>query len=237
MKKDLTYIIIDCEKTNIAEFIENLKTISRKKGMVLSQADCSFFALIAKHIIFYKYFYYSSLTEIEKGYIKTIISDLYYLVLSIMDKEKRYIYVNVRSIIENNIRLVTTISLEDNFITFVAFEKLKEMKYRMTDDEYSLIRNEYRVACNYVHGGKLLEDNLSFVFEECFIKPQMSDKEKNAFYKRIGDILKIFDKFVIAQYTDIVNGCFHRSKSLLSYLIGNDNVDLLFLYMQNCNDN
>lgn len=70
--------------------------------------------------------------------------------------------------------------------------------------------------------------NLSFVLDECFACKPISDKSKNAFYSRTCNVLKILDKMIIIQYAERVNGCFHRKKSLMEYLVGKDNVDLLF---------
>ena len=228
MKKDMTYNLVDYEKSNVNSFIEKLKEISLVKNSDLQEADCSFFSVIAKEIIFLKYFLFSLREEKEKSFLKSIISDLYFLILSIIQLEQRYIYVNVRSIIENYIRLITSTTLEDSFITKDIFENVKR---DMTSDEYSLIRSEYRVACNYVHGGDLLSDDLAFVLSECFVKSGMTLHEKNAFYCRMKSILKIFNGIIIKKYAEQVNGCFHRTKSLMAYLLGQNNVDLLFVYL------
>ena len=66
------------------------------------------------------------------------------------------------------------------------------------------------MACNYIHGGDLLEDNLAFVLDECFEDSKMSQKEKNAFYTRMCKLIKIFDREMIKHYTERINGCFHR---------------------------
>lgn len=225
MKSDMTYNLIDCEKLNLSNFVNKLNELSQRENIEFEESDKSFFSMIAKQIIFLKYFVLSLEKGVEIKYIKTIISDLYFLVMSIIKREQRYIYVNLRSIIENSIRMFTDISVEENYLTQDIFDKIKS---ELSRDEYSLLRSEYRVACNYIHGGSLLEENLAFVLEECLKKTEMSSKEKNAFYGRICRLIKIFDKEIILHYTEYINGCFHRRKSLMEYLIGKGNVDLLF---------
>lgn len=228
MKTDMTYVEIDIVKNNINEFLKSLNVLAEKENCQLTRADESFFASVAKYIIFCKFLAQSSFLEDTSKFLENIISDSYYLILSLIKKEKRYMYVNERSIIENNIRMITLISLEDNHITSDVFKELKNISYNLNEKEYSLLRNEYRVACDFVHGGKLQHKNLSFVLEECLKKDVLTEREKNAIYSRILNILKIFNCMIIAEYTEQINGCFHRRKSLLEYLIGESMVDFLF---------
>mgnify|MGYP001114728918 CR=1 FL=1 len=228
MKTDMTYVEIDIVKNNINEFLKSLNVLAEKENCQLTRADESFFASVAKYIIFCKFLAQSSFLEDTSKFLENIISDSYYLILSLIKKEKRYMYVNERSIIENNIRMITLISLEDNHITSDVFKELKNISYNLKEKEYSLLRNEYRVACDFVHGGKLQHENLSFVLEECLKKDVLTEREKNAIYSRILNILKIFNCMIIAEYTEQINGCFHRRKSLLEYLIGESMVDYLF---------
>nr|DAD86129.1 MAG TPA: hypothetical protein [Siphoviridae sp. ctGyV19] len=233
MINDMTYIEIDILKNNIKEFIVKLGDVAEKENYRLTRADESFYSSIAKYIVFCKYLVQSSFLGDKYQFLDNIISDSYYLILSLIKKEKRYMYVNERSIIENNVRMITFTTLEDNYITSDAFEKLKTMAYRLKESEYSLLRSEYRVACDFVHGGLLQHENLSFVLDECLKKDELSEKDKNAFYCRVLNILKIFNYMLIAEYTEEINGCFHRRKSLMGYLIGDNMVDYIFDNLNN----
>ncbi len=228
MKTDMTYIEIDAVKNNINDFIKKLHVAAEDENDELTRSDESFFTSIAKYIVFCKILEQSSFLKYASQFLENIISDSYYLILSLIRKEKRYVYVNERSIIENNIRMITNTSLEDTHITSDVFEKLKTMVYKMDEAEYALIRSEYRVSCDFVHGGKLQHSNLSFVLDECLQKDRLKEREKNAIYCRILSILKIFNYMLIAEYTEQINGSFHRRKSLLGYLLGNNIVDYLF---------
>ncbi len=225
MKNDMTYNLIDCEKNNISNFLVEIDEFSKKERIILDESDMNFFCMVAKHIIFLKYFVLSLEKRNEIKYLNIIISDLYFLVLSLVKMERRYIYVNIRSIIENSMRMFVDISVEKNFSTKDIFERVRG---KIGENDYRLLRSEYRVACNYVHGGNLLENNLAFVLNECFENCRMSRKEKNDFYARMCKLIKIFDREIVTHYTEAVNGCFHRRKSLMEYLIGKRNVDLLF---------
>ena len=228
MTTDMTYMEIDMVKNNINTFLEKLHTLTEKENDKLTRADESFFSSMAKYIIFCKFIEQSAFMKHNTQFLENVISDSYYLILSVIKKEKRYMYVNERSIIENNIRMITYTPLSDNHVTNDIFEKLKTMSYSLSEKEYSLLRNEYRVACDFVHGGKLQHDNLSFVLEECLKKDIISEKERNSIYNRILNVLRIFHYMLIAEYPEQISGCFHRRKTLLGYLIGNKMVDYLF---------
>lgn len=228
MKTDMTLIEIDMVKKNIQEFINRLCTLAEKESGKLTESDISFFVRIAKYIVFCKFLqkslHFGNMTQ----FLDNIISDSYYLIISFIKKEKRYVFVNERSIIEHNIRMITFTTFGETYVTDSVFKKLYTGKYTLQEKEYALLRNEYKISCDFVHGGKLLHESLSFVLEECLREDALSQKEKNAMYKRIMDILKLFNNMMIAQYPEEINGCFHRRKSLLGYLIGEEAVDFLF---------
>lgn len=233
MIEDMTFNELKYIKSNISSFIVEIKKQSQIYKYEYKQYDIDFFTFIAKHIIFIKY-----LIDGDKNtYVfKVLISDFYYYILSIIKKELRYMYVNERSIIENYMRIIIGTSVENNHVTERLFNEMKEKKYifDFTDSNYSLIKSEYSISCQYIHGGNILNENLASVFEECFSRNKKVMKEdKNKYYIRMGNILKIYDKLLISENIDYVNGCFHRRKSILEYLIGAECLELLFIGLNN----
>lgn len=226
MKDDITYQIVNEIKLNIKEFIDKIQDMSKKSKFGFCQSDKDFFSFIAKHIIFFKYLCVDQKTMY---FYKVLISDLYYLILSIIKNEIRYMYVNERSIIENYMRILMKMSIKDTHITGKIFEgmKKKDFKCDFGKDEYSLIKSEYSVSCSYIHGADILNDNLAYVFEECMNRTFEIEARKK-YYMRIQKMLKIFDRLIIAENTAYISGCFHRKKSVMEYLMGEKQVDLLF---------
>lgn len=215
-------------KKNIKAFLQKLDALSREYNSAMTESDKNFFIRISKYIIYCKRLYILFPDNDIRKYLKNIISDAYYLILALIKREKRYIYVNERSLIENNIRMLIHTSLSENYVTFEIFKKLQNEKYGIDSNNFSLIRNEYKTACNFIHGGNLLDENLAYVFSECIKKDAIEEKERNAYYKRISDLLNIFNKSMIKLYPEQVNGCFHREKTLLKYLMGESIVEYLF---------
>ena len=231
MVMDMTYLEINKIKLNIKQFLDEIQKYAKNQKFEYVQKDHDFFTFIAKHVIFFKYLY----SETQNTYFyKILISDFYYLILSIIKCEVRYMYVNERSIIENYMRAIMEISLENNHITESVFQEMHNKKfiYNFTDIEYSLIKNEYVIACGYIHGGNILNDNLAYVLDEC-INSKFEIRERNKYYIRLQNVLKIFDKLIISEKALYISGCYHRKKSVMEYLIGKNQVDLLFEILNN----
>lgn len=223
---DMTYLEIKEIKSNIERFLDKIQKIAQIQQFEYARKDNDFFSFIAKHIIFFKYLYRGSQ---DTYFYKVLISDLYYLILSVIKSEMRYMYVNERSIIENYMRAIMGVSVENGHITETIFREMhtKSFQCSFTEAEYSLIKSEYVTSCGYIHGGNILNDNLAYVFDEC-TNTNFAIKERNKYYIRLQNVLKIFDKLIIAEKTLYVNGCYHRKKSIMEYLIGKDQVELLF---------
>src|SRR5699024_214265 len=103
---------------------------------------------ISKQIIFLKYM----LSQKRYNHvIKVLISDYYYLLLAIINKEERYVYLNERSIIEGYLRMIVRNDDRENYITRSIFDKLKQRE-SVSLAYYNTIREEYRISCGYIHG-------------------------------------------------------------------------------------
>ncbi|MCI6031222.1 MAG: hypothetical protein MRZ58_00090 [Fusobacterium varium] len=205
-------------KEEISSFIKRLKEISCSE---INYGEESFFSFIAKHIILFKELYRYE----NKYYYKVMISDMFFYILSISKIETRYIYVNQRSIIENYMRSILSVTVEENHITNSLFEKLKD-DYEIPEEIYALLKGEYYTACSYIHGGKLLEENLVSFFNET-INKKVKINSINRYYQRITKLMQEFDKLLIISNYNYINGVFHRRKSVLKYLIGEKLVKLL----------
>ena len=113
-------------------------------------------------------------------------------------------------------------TLEDSQVTHSLFEEMNNIFFKNTkfQSEFSLIKSEYNIACNYVHGGKKLEHSLISVLDE-YINNKLELKNSTALYNNMSRIITTFILIIISKNTDTVNACFYRKKTILRYLIGN----------------
>ena len=216
-----------------------LNDISKKEiGILKSKVDVFFnsqeatkldheeIAFIVKKIIFFKMLTGSTSQNLSI-FFSRLISDLYCILDCLEKEQNRYYFFNYRSLIENYLRLLMNVTVEENHVTQDVFLKFKK-KFTsefissdliLTEDEYSLIRSEYKESCQYVHGSDVLNDELIFVFED-FESNKIDNKKKKI--EKIIQILKIFNRLLLFENFNLINGIFHRKKTSLEYLCGKD---------------
>ena len=100
--KDLEII-----KEDINKFIEELEKNSKDK------------IPLTDNILFFKELYRF---DKSKYFLEVLVSDIFSYIISIINGEKRYIFLNERSIIENYIRYL----MKEDYIKENTFDKLKE---------------------------------------------------------------------------------------------------------------
>jgi len=232
MSYDLTYNEIALLKEDITKFLEHLSCYSQQNNFQITQNDKDFFAFLSKRISFLK-----TINQIDKpSYsIKVLISDMYNLIITIISNQKRYIYLNERSIIENYMRLVLNKSLENDHITVNLFDEIKNTYPDVfSPNTFSLLKSEYCMSCSYVHGGRDLDGSLISYFKEC-IHDNESLTDRQKYYDRIKKIIQSYETVLLYTQGSLIDVAFHRRKSVLGYLLGGKYVELLFQLKQNNN--
>lgn len=222
MLEDVLIEEIKSHKQEINLLVERTIEIA-KEEFEMKELDKSFVRFIAKHIIFFKELLYFNK---KKYHLKVVISDLYFYILAIITNEVRYVYLNQRSIIENYMRCILSVSVEQNHINNKLFDELKD-KYSISDDEYSLIKSEYYTACEYIHGGEALSENLISFFND-LVNKERKLEDRYRYYDRIVKIIKTFDSVLIVSNPVYISDSFHKRKEVLKFLLGKDCVELLF---------
>lgn len=213
-------------KRSISQFVDLLSEYALSNGLdALSQAEEGFFVFISKQILFLK--------DLNNCYpdfkLKVLISDYYNYIVSIIRNENRYLYLNERSIIEGYTRFIVNVNVEQDHVTSGLIAQLKNNIYinALSNDEYGLIKSEYSTSCGFIHGSRLLNGNLSYYFNEC-VSNFPALKNINSYYQKIIKIIKIFNRMIISNRTEQIDTIFWSKKSILEYLIGKENVDILF---------
>ncbi|MGE1235604.1 hypothetical protein [Bacillus altitudinis] len=178
-----------------------------------------YYRVIAKQILFFKHIFN---TYPHTYPAKVIISDFFNFLLDDINESTRYLYLNERSIIENYIRLILKDDAHTTHITFQAFDDLKNRNTLiLSDAEYGKIKNEYRIACSYIHGGHKLTNHLVDNFEDCLNGiSTISQRSKRSRINQTLDLFKILNKLFIHNNREVVDNSFHRNKEALKYLLG-----------------
>ena len=210
------------KKKIIEKEIKDLISFLEEKYRKLDEREKNFIRFLSKHIIFFKNF-----SDLENNFeIKLLISDFYYFIISYLNLEGRYVALNLRSIIENYIRLLLNKVSEEYHIEYNSFIELKKI-YNLSKDDNSLVYDTYVKSCRYIHGGKVLEETLKLDIEN--LKENGSDKMFDSF-EAVEKLLKTLDELLMKNYTMLIliERDFHRKRKLISILLG-EKVFRLFL--------
>lgn len=210
------------KKKIIEKEIKDLISFLEEKYRKLDEREKNFIRFLSKHIIFFKNF-----SNLENNFeIKLLISDFYYFIISYLNLEGRYVALNLRSIIENYIRLLLNKVSEEYHIEYNSFIELKKM-YNLSKDDNSLVYDTYVKSCRYIHGGKVLEETLKLDIEN--LKENGSDKMFDSF-EAVEKLLKTLDELLMknCMMLILIERDFHRKRKLISILLG-EKVFRLFL--------
>lgn len=206
-QKDLQFV-----KNSIANYIEYLD--------IEDEVVRGHITKLSKFIVFFK-ITSGFILKTEKNFFLNLISDLYCIIDSLLKKQKRYLYFNERSLIENYLRLLMSTTVEQNHITSQVFEQFlieygPSGRKVLTQNDYSKIKSEYKESCAYVHGGDVITDELIFVSDD-FLSTKEFDCR--SFCEKLIEIITIFNKILLSRFNEEINGQFHRRKSVLEYLM------------------
>lgn len=216
----------------IKEYIEALSSLSCQENLH-EQSHFDFCIFLAKHIVFFKMI--SSVIH-DRRYNRLynlVISDLLSLSFEITRNEQRYIYLNERSLIESFMRIITKCDGRVKGISPVFLQLQEISKNLPVKVEYDLIKSEYAMASNYIHGNVKDTDTLSLFLEDCIRKKGLPSKKIKQYFQRLVRVIVSFDRMLINQQVDQINEAFYRKSKIMQYLIGKDQVDFYFSIRNN----
>ena len=122
MKHIINNSILNSTKEELSSFMLKLNDLDTNKALS-KQSTKDFIAFLSKKLMFLKYLYHE-----ENNYsLAVLISDFFFLIISIIKNEIRYIYLNERSIIENFTRYIMKKTLEDSQVTHSLFEEMNNI--------------------------------------------------------------------------------------------------------------
>lgn len=211
---------------NINSFKEYVDSYCEKQNIQLSQSAKSFLRFWAKRIIFMNY-----LKECDYNqWIDGIVSDMFFFSASVILDQKRYMYLNLRSFIESFIKLLLNVKIENEQITRKSFEQFRSLykKDILNDDEFSIIKNVYKVSCMAIHNPLFKENDLAIGIKDCLENKIYNVNHNNhrntvetEVFNNVQTITSIFIRLLIYKYREQIDSTFYRRKIIMNRLIGN----------------
>lgn len=155
----------------------------------------------------------------DKWFLEGVYADLLSLLETLSLNKKRYFQFNLRSLIENMLRVL--LNKKDKDKTGVR-QLFYEAKTSQLSDSVSKLNNIYVKSNNFVHNN--IESQLPLVrnyYELTHSK--LKDKEISSMLKNLEDTCKVLDQILIITYYQGIDNIFHRRRKSLRRLIGENN--------------
>ncbi len=181
----------------------------------------NYFINICKKVVLLKYLVRQHPSDYR---YRAMLSDLCYLLNSIERGELRYYYLNVRSIIEQSMRIVADVEDTSTITNIELMEKVKVVKENVSHVRVvntDIIHDEYSKACLYVHGNSNANMELAEYYINTFREPKNIEGLETKLNQLVL-LLKSILSLMIISNSELVDAAFHRRKSILRYLINDD---------------
>lgn len=208
--------IADLTKKELIDIKNEVNSFIESEFSKLSELEKNHIRFVLKRVVFLKY-----MLRLFNGNYKyqALTSDIMYLLSSIKKGETRYYYFNLRSIIEQSLRIINNIDSTNTLTNTDIMEKTKGLidNYKVSIN-LDIIKDEYTTSCHYVHGNKNASMELAEIYQNCF-----EDKEIENLTQKLNVLVKLlkelFELILISQ-NSLVDAAFHRRKSILKFLVG-----------------
>ncbi|EPY7704341.1 MULTISPECIES: hypothetical protein [Bacillus cereus group] len=183
----------------------------------LEELDRNNLRFVLKRVVFLKYL----IRQSGDFRFQALTSDIIYLISSIKKGEARYYYFNLRSIIEQALRIVNNIDSTNTITNTSLMEMTKELVSTSQETiNLDVIQDEYNTSCLYVHGNENADMNLAEYYQNCIDNNEQIQHLPRKLRVLVKLLNELIDLIIISQNA-IVDAAYHRRKSILKFLIGN----------------
>jgi hypothetical protein len=207
---DLTLKELIDIKSEINSFIE-------LEFNMLDELEKNSLRFVLKKVVFLKYL----IRQLGGDFrFQALTSDIMYLISSIKKGETRYYYFNLRSIIEQALRIINNIDSTDTITNSSIMEKTQELlDINKVVINLDVIKNEYSTSCLYVHGNENANMELAEFYQNCIEHNNQIENLSQKLKVLVKLLKELFDLILISQ-NSIVDAAYHRRKSILKFLVG-----------------
>lgn len=155
----------------------------------------------------------------HKNFIYGIIYDTLNSIIAIFSLRERYLYLNIRSMIEHIARIALNKRYNGNdFDGTVRRRDFDYLKESRGGEGWKYMHDTYTRACHYVHSSPEAGLNFTATFAELIVNDHTTKPAKQILnlQKVLSSIIKIF----IVYYESEISSTFFRSQGELKYLLG-----------------
>lgn len=171
-----------------------------------------------KMILFIKQVIYS-LSDTYYGCC--MLSDIFQTINLLHYNSKRIFYMVYRSEIENSLRLICGLKKSDSTGINDLFDKIQSICEDVANENYSFIKHQYKIGCNFAHSNIKAQVNLCKYYKDTM----HIDKPNKKQIKKLFEVQKRYLEKLIDLMIKIriqwIDSAFYREKQKVKYLLSN----------------
>ncbi|EOA4363276.1 hypothetical protein QU768_06340 [Proteus mirabilis] len=175
-----------------------------------------------KHVLFMEFLYCSHPDLSHKKFVKSIIYDVLSSILAIIQKRERYLYLNVRSMIEHIARIaLQKIDNGGDFDITVRSKDFELLKTNKPSENWIYLHQQYKQSCGWIHSSSNVGLNILSTFNELLTGDIKNSSLKQSIYlnKLTSEIVRVFYSY----YENEIKNIFMRKMDAMKYLVGKSN--------------
>lgn len=202
---------------------EELRKFINEQYLDFSEQNRNFMASILKKVILMKYIVRQKSDDYR---LQALLSDLIYLIRCIKNGEERYYYLNIRSLIEQSLRIVNDVASTDTMTNYNIMSKSEDCVSNSSFNvNLDIIKNQYSKSCLYVHGNSNANMQLAEIYFD-----SIKDKEIDNLNQKLNELVKLLKelfRLIFISNSILIDAAFHRRKSILRYLTDNYSMQII----------
>lgn len=200
-----------------------LKTFVTNQFDSYDEHNKNYLINILKKVILIKYL----IRQKDDYRLQAMLSDLIHLIRCLKEGEIRYYYLNLRSLIEQALRIGNNVESTD---TITNTDIMNKTESYISSSQFAvnldIIKNEYSRSCLYVHGNSNANMPLAELYFDC-INQSREIEGLNQKLSELVKLLKELFKTIFISNSAFIDAAFHRRKTILLYLTDKISCDII----------
>lgn len=215
-------MILNRDPYHFRDEARNFQTELSKHNMDIR--TCDNFTSSFKHMLFMEFLYCSHPTLSHKKFVKSIIYDVLNSIISIINKRERYLYLNIRSMVEHIARIaLQKIDNGGDFDITVRSNDFQSLKENKPNENWLYLHQQYKQSCSWIHSSSNVGLNISSTFNELLVGDTKSSSAKQSTHLNTltSEIIRVFYNY----YENEIKNTFMRRMDAMKYLVGKNNFE------------
>jgi len=200
-------------KRDVSDFVAHIKNDQR------TTQDVNLLTSIFKLAFLMNVIVENNVRLHHKNYISGITYDILNSVIAIIDHKERYLYLNIRSMIEHIARIALDKCYNgSDFDGTVRRKDFDYLKKERASENWKYMHENYTKACQFIHSSPEAKLNIKAKFMDLLSNDSSTKPSKQIIH--LQRIVSALSLIFIKYYELEISSVFYRSQGELKYILG-----------------